>query len=213
MTIGHIGGASISASRTFIEEARRRQIVQSAVEVIAEYGLPNASLARIAKDAGISKGVISYHFNGKDDLLHQIVADYGHAEQEAIWPTVSAAGTAADALRRYIDAYVNFIGTRPRHLKAVLEILFSLRDNSGKLQFDISSEEVVEHELQPLESLLHRGQETGEFRQFDPRVMAISIRGAIDNVAMQMITYPDLDVELYRSEMKRTFELATRACG
>jgi AcrR family transcriptional regulator len=45
--------------RSFIEEARRRQIIASAVEVISEVGFGNASLARIAEHAGISKGVIS----------------------------------------------------------------------------------------------------------------------------------------------------------
>ncbi|MEV7908062.1 TetR family transcriptional regulator, partial [Streptomyces anulatus] len=48
-------------TKSFIERARRAQIIASAIEVIAEHGFANASLARIAKHAGISKGVISYH--------------------------------------------------------------------------------------------------------------------------------------------------------
>ncbi|MCU1643125.1 MAG: TetR family transcriptional regulator [Nocardia sp.] len=41
--------------------------------MISEVGYGNASLAKIVKHAGISKGVISYHFEGKDDLMTQLV--------------------------------------------------------------------------------------------------------------------------------------------
>ena len=66
--------------QTFIEKARRAQIVAAAVEVIAEVGYAKASLAAIAVRAGISKGVISYHFSGKDELMVTIVETiYGDA--------------------------------------------------------------------------------------------------------------------------------------
>jgi AcrR family transcriptional regulator len=55
-------------NQTFIEAARRAQIVTAAIETIAGLGYGQASLARIAERAGTSKGVISYHFPGKDDL-------------------------------------------------------------------------------------------------------------------------------------------------
>ncbi|WP_279583347.1 TetR/AcrR family transcriptional regulator, partial [Fodinicola feengrottensis] len=61
---------------TFIEQARRAQMVQCAVEEIAENGYPAASLAAIARRAGVSRGVISYHFADKDDLVEQVIADF-----------------------------------------------------------------------------------------------------------------------------------------
>ena len=60
---------------TFIEAARREQIVRCAGETIAQLGYARASLAEIAKHAGISKSVISYYFATKDELIRQVVAD------------------------------------------------------------------------------------------------------------------------------------------
>lgn len=77
--------------RSFIEEARRRQILALAVEVLAEGGYAHASLARIAKHAGISKGVISYHFDGKDDLMTQVVIQLFVSGAEYMKPFVEAA--------------------------------------------------------------------------------------------------------------------------
>ena len=52
----------------------RAQIVAAAIDTVAEDGYANASLARIAVRLGISKGVISYHFAGKDDLIAEIIS-------------------------------------------------------------------------------------------------------------------------------------------
>ena len=59
--------------RSFIENARRAQIIECAINAIAELGYANASLAEIAKRAGVSKGVISYHFDGKRELMQQVI--------------------------------------------------------------------------------------------------------------------------------------------
>ena len=41
---------------------------------IAELGFAQASLAQIAKRAGVSTGVILYYFAGKDDLIRAVIA-------------------------------------------------------------------------------------------------------------------------------------------
>ena len=61
-------------SGSFIEAARRRQIVECTIDTIAAKGYAQASLSVIAKKAKISKGVISYHFASKDDLIHQVIS-------------------------------------------------------------------------------------------------------------------------------------------
>src|SRR5690349_11588172 len=50
--------------RTFVETARRAQIVDAAIDVLAEHGYPNTSFAKIAARAGLSStGMISHHFD------------------------------------------------------------------------------------------------------------------------------------------------------
>ena len=48
--------------RTFTDLARRAQIAQCAAEAIAEVGYADASMAEIARRAGVAKSVVSYHF-------------------------------------------------------------------------------------------------------------------------------------------------------
>src|SRR5271169_3902499 len=56
-------------SRIDIGSVRRQQIVDAAVEIIAEQGLPSLSLSEIEKRAGMSRGQLTYYFPAKEDIL------------------------------------------------------------------------------------------------------------------------------------------------
>jgi TetR/AcrR family transcriptional regulator, transcriptional repressor of bet genes len=48
---------------------RRKQLVEAAIAVIHEQGFANATVARIARKAGISSGMVHHYFESKEDLL------------------------------------------------------------------------------------------------------------------------------------------------
>lgn len=56
-------------SRVDIRGIRQEQIVEAAVAVIAEQGLPNLSLSEIEKKTGMSRGQLTYYFPAKEDIL------------------------------------------------------------------------------------------------------------------------------------------------
>ena len=108
--------------RTFIENARRQQIVAAAIDTIAEVGFAQASLARIAERIGISKGVISYHFAGKDDLIKQVVIEIVEAGRAYIIPRVFAESTGPATLRAYIESNLAFMREHRNYMVAIVEI-------------------------------------------------------------------------------------------
>lgn len=57
------------AKRIDIGEIRRGDIVAAASRVIARDGFHNASISAIQREAGVSRGVITYHFASKDDIV------------------------------------------------------------------------------------------------------------------------------------------------
>src|ERR1700761_6121582 len=90
--------------RSFIETARRAQIIDCATQAIAELGFAQTSLAKIAKRAGISTGVISYYFAGKDDLIAEVVVHVFDAGADFIRARVGDPPTARETLRAFIEA-------------------------------------------------------------------------------------------------------------
>lgn len=197
--------------RSFIEEARRRQIIASAVEVISEFGYGNASLARIAKHAGISKGVISYHFAGKDDLMTQLVIQLYISGGEHVGPKVAAAVGPRNSLLTYIESNLAFIAANTNYVAALTDVVLNLRDTDGRLKFaSVDGEREI---IVPLVDIMREGQQAGDFGEFDPLVMAKSIRDAIDGAAGRAIREPDFDMDGYAAHMCRLFDLATRKVG
>ena len=196
--------------RTFIETVRRQQIVGAAIDTIAEVGYAQASLARIAVRIGISKGVISYHFAGKDDLIKQVVIDVIEAGRAYMTPRVLAESTGSALLRAYIESNLAFMREHRNYMVAVVEILRNgaFTTDAGR-RVDGWDMKVAAHLL---EEQLARLQAEGELRNdFDPGVMAVAIRATIDVVPHRLVLDPDFDIDKYASEIASIFDLATRA--
>jgi len=48
---------------------RRKQIVQAVIEVVAEHGVPGATVSRIATAANVSEGTLYVYFESRDEML------------------------------------------------------------------------------------------------------------------------------------------------
>lgn len=192
---------------TFTERARRAQLLACAVGALAEVGYAGASLAEIARRAGVSKGVVSYYFAGKDALLEQVVADVYARAGAAIAARIGAEADAAAALRGYVEANLGFLRDHPADIRAVVEIAANARRPDGTLRFAPGDADPV---LEHLAGLLRAGQAAGRFRDFDPRSVALVIRGAIDTASGRLVTDPGFDLGTYTRELVALVEHATR---
>jgi AcrR family transcriptional regulator len=194
--------------RTFIETARRAQIMAAAIGTIAELGYGQASLARIAATAGTSKGVIIYHFGGKDELVRELVAELSAKGRAYLGPRLEAELTGAGMLRSYIESNLSFVRENRDHVLAVVEIALNARSTDGRPLYDFS---IREEGIASLRRLLIYFQGTGEFRaDFDPEVMAMAIRASLDTVPARLARDPDLDIGHYGRELADLFGAATR---
>jgi TetR/AcrR family transcriptional repressor of bet genes len=52
-----------------MQPVRKRQLIDATIATIAEHGFGEATIARIARRAGLSSGIIAHYFGGKDALL------------------------------------------------------------------------------------------------------------------------------------------------
>ncbi|MEV4561618.1 TetR/AcrR family transcriptional regulator [Kitasatospora sp. NPDC049285] len=193
-------------ARTFTESGRRSQIVQAAIEVIAEAGYAKATFARIAKHAGLSStGMISYHFAGKDDLLREVVAEVLRVSQEYMVPRIEAETGARARLHAYVRSNVELVAVHPRHLAALLEVL-NVQGGDSEAQFAENQRAMMEMQ----EGLVRMAQASGEYGAFDARVLVTALRGAIDAVLVRTMRDPEMDVATSARELAELFDRAVR---
>ena len=201
--------AADQEKRSFIETARRAQIVECAIETVAELGFAQASLAQIAKRAKVSTGVILYYFATKDDLIREVGAHVFKAGEEYVRPRVDIhLDRARDALLSFIAANVEYIASNPKNALALMNIMRAGRMESGATRVDPAIEEPRRAGFR---SILEWGQRTGEFRPFDVRVMMVTIIEALDVIPSQLATEPDLDLKAYGKTLVELFDHATRS--
>ncbi len=194
------------SGRTFADEARRKQLVECAIEVIAEQGIAQASLSRIAQRAGVAKSVVLYHFANKDELVEKVLTAVATASAEALPQRLAAVSTARDKLRVILESLVEFMATHRTYTLAALETANMTRSLPARLRM------VAEREAgaDDIRDLLVEGQRDGEFGAFDPHVMAAMVRQAIDASALEIALSPDTDMTAFAAELVAMFDRATR---
>jgi AcrR family transcriptional regulator len=191
---------------SFITKARLAQIIEVAIETIATLGYGQASLTQIASRAVISKSVILYYFKNKEDLTHQVMTKIYTDAGNYMSPRVIAESTAIGMLRTYIQSNIEYIRLHPMQMIAIMEIMQNVRTEDGRIRLDAFDQDTG---LAPLEAIFAEGQQNGEFRAFDRRVMAMAIRGAIDALPPRIAAHANLDITAYGQELITLFERAT----
>lgn len=192
-----------TTSRSFIEEARRRQIVEAAIEVIAELGYPRASFARIAGRAGISPSLISYHFRSKGELNRAIALTIQQDLDGSVSGAASRATSHVDAVRRVIIGFVQYVDRSHDRMLALRQLDIALAPNERADIRVLDERDGVERWV----SLLTAGQGADEFRSFDPRSVAVAIMGLLNAVPRELIGNDGADAERLGDELA---DLVTR---
>jgi AcrR family transcriptional regulator len=199
--------SSDQEKRSFIEEARRGQIVAATIATIAEIGYAKASFVQIAQRAGISPGLITYHFAKREELMKQVMLTVHNSMDQALTARTEGSENYRVALRGLIEGFVHYCAEHPTELIAIAQIASAARDAEAARTW---SEEQNAGALTELEEMFREGQECDEFREFAPRVMAVSVMAAMEATPAELMARPGTDVAQYAKELADLFDLAVR---
>ncbi len=97
-------------SRLGVDE-RRRQLLASAVDLFAAHGYDELSMARIAREAGVSKALLYHYFPNKRDLFEATLA---HGAEEHLARTQPDPDSPpAEQFNRSLEAFLTWIESNP----------------------------------------------------------------------------------------------------
>ncbi len=183
---------------SFIAEARRKQIIHATIKVLDEIGYVNISLAKIAKMAKVSTGLISYHFKDKEDVLNHTLVYLMKIHFDYIKERVSKKESAYDQLITFIEASIAYQRTHSVNNIALIEIIFNARTEDNVPYYKLSTEE--EDPLYTyLQEILLDGQKTKEFSAFNTKSLSMMIQGAISE--SMLMNGEGFDVEAYKNDL------------
>ncbi|GAA0356533.1 TetR/AcrR family transcriptional regulator [Bacillus horti] len=186
---------------SFIAEARRNQIIEAAIRTLDEDGYVKASLAQIAKKAGISTALISYHFSDKSDLMNHLLMYLLEDSTAYILGKVHQERTHTEKLKAFIKARLSYQHAQPDRYTALIEIIFNARTPDNIPYYKLNSEEDEDAIMNELQSILLDGQKKGAFGDFHVSVVATMIQGAIGEYVLNSDITKKVDVEIYSNEL------------
>lgn len=176
-------------ARINITAIRRQQMVQAAVAVMAAKGWNETSIDEVTRAAGVSRGLVSYHFKDKTDLLSAVLASCRAAFNEAVSAASGVTDDEPERLRRVVRAALFQIRENPVNYQVFLHFAANAGSHPelGEQIRTLYSEyrAVITHGIAV-------GQHHGVYRaELDPVAAAAQIAAAIMGLALQWLTDPD----------------------
>ncbi|NLO28629.1 MAG: TetR/AcrR family transcriptional regulator [Actinobacteria bacterium] len=98
-------------ARRLPPDQRREQIIAAVIRVVAEYGVPEATVSRIAEAAGVSEGTLYVYFDNRTDMLLTALDSIRSEMHELIDDSVGS--DALDRMRNIGKAHTEM--TRTNH--------------------------------------------------------------------------------------------------
>lgn len=163
---------------------KRQRIIDAAMKLIAEKGYHGATTALIAKEAGVSQGIIFHYFKNKEDVFFSLLREKSTVFKEEFERNV---GEEKDALKKIeiaIQTYCRLM-TKEEH---GLELMIKQARGSG-LNIEKVNRYGMMETFKVIGDLLEQGIEQGAIGEIDAEVAATCLFGMLDFNAFRWMLY------------------------
>jgi TetR/AcrR family fatty acid metabolism transcriptional regulator len=158
------------------QQDRRRLLLGAAVKVFARKGYHDCRVEDIAREAGVSHGLLYHYFSSKDEVLETIFRETWGQMLEAV-REVEESGEPARVQVRKVSAIVLRSWQRDPDL---IRLLVREITRSPHLQREV---EEIGAAFAALERIVKRGQREGQFRgNLDARLASQVLYGALEQI-------------------------------
>lgn len=107
---------------------RKQQIIQAAISIMAEYGLPGATTRRIAEEVGVSEPALYKYFPGKKELLLEALDEVGNRFFTTLAVAASQGDSVPDRIYNMSASFYEFVMDHPEESMLLFETVTGVRD-------------------------------------------------------------------------------------
>ncbi len=191
------------------ESEKKRKILASAIKIFGEKGFQNATIAEIAKEAGIGDATIYEYFKNKEDILLAIPVEITKELIPQIHDHMMGIKGALNKLRKFIWWWLNYVEKNPGYGSIVL-----LELKTSKTYVTTEAYQAARNFYQILLDIIQEGQEEGTIKKEINIYLARSLCvGAMEHIIIRwllkdkrysLIQYADELADLLIDSLKST---------
>ena len=208
------------ARKTEISAIRKEELTQAALKCMAIKGYDRVTLDDVTREAGLSKGIASYYFKNREELLVSVIYKmWEHVEgfTREIWEIPEQAGDPEevfDRLREYysnpetdliamindgVSFLVSIFDNNPHVLRVILEFWCQVSRNEMITALNTSMHDFL---MRTIAIIIQEGGKRGIFKKKNPRLAAYTLMSAVVGFAFNhVINKRDLESEKLEKEL------------
>lgn len=186
-----------------LEQQRREQIMSTTRAFLTHGSFATLTLSKIAEQAGVSKGLLTYYFGSKEQLIIQTIRSY-HTEQSALLQGLVALPIPARAkIKLMVDATMPTQQSVQDELKFQVEVWSFSKTRPDAIEAVRTS---YLHFREACESLLDQGIADGSIQVRDKAFTYRALHAIIDGLSFQLAVEPDIDMAALRADTLHLFQ-------
>lgn len=171
-----------------MSEGRRKQLIEATVTCIALHGLSGTTLRKVSQQAGLSLGLVNFHFATKDVLLEETLRTLAE-EHRVRWKAdvMRADLDAEEKIHAIVDAQFHpRICTRKK-----LAVWFAFFGEARYRKFYRKiTADIDEERIEVSRALFAEIAENSEMSR-SPEELALALESLFDGTWLNILMYPD----------------------
>jgi AcrR family transcriptional regulator len=180
-----------AASERALPGEKAARIVDAMRSSVAQRGVAGSTFDHVAREAGVSRGLLHYYFGSKEQLLVEVVRRDCDLRMAVLDEQLGGAQTAEDFLALLVFSLESLIREESEFFTVVFE-LFTLSRRNDEIAAEFA--ELMRRTREHVAELLAAKQADGVLSLgADPEAVAEVLFSLGDGVAMRMLAEPERD--------------------
>lgn len=170
----------------------REKLLKAGLAVFSRLGYSATTLEDVAREAGVTRGAIYWHFGSKAELYKALADTYSNRTGEIMQQAASEGGSFADIIRRIFTRMLSALESDP-DLRAVMEMsLFKTEYTNSLITVFEEGRQRNQALLEMLTGAIQQGIEAGELRaDLNARDAALASIGYLNGLSQLWLISPD----------------------
>jgi AcrR family transcriptional regulator len=168
---------------------RREQIVRATIRCLAREGYTRLTMKKVAREAGVSQGILHYYFADKRAMLAATLEAVTRDLDRRVAAAQSRTGRDSRArLRALVRACLEVAVSRPEFWVVFVEFWGEMLHDRRLRDLNTA---VYSRTRRLIGRLIAEGVRAGRFRSVDPRRASAVVLGLIDGLSLQLTFDPE----------------------
>src|SRR3982074_1459492 len=170
---------------------RAQRMVDARRASVALRGAAGSTFDHVAREAGVSRGLLHYYFGTKERLLVEVVRRDTDIRLATLDQALAAAHTADDFIEALVRSLEDMVEHDPGFVTLVFE-LFTAAQRNEEIRAEVAElyRRTREHVAELLEAKQREG---GRQLHDEPEAVAVALFALGDGLSMRMLIEPERD--------------------